>query len=119
VKRVVVDPGAFVAWFAGGSAARAEFESGALDVLVPRGFDHDVLEVLAADGWDADRLARLATLLPRLAFTVVDPPPDALARALVDGYAGRAAYAAVASAADVGLLTTDERLRRHPAAGRG
>ena len=115
-----MDPEVFLGWFGTDAASRglrAEFEAGTLAVVVPPTFTADVLEAAAAAGWRADRLARLAAEIPKLGFNVADPPADLLAGNLERGLGGRgSAYLAVATAADLRVVTRDERLLRHPSA---
>jgi hypothetical protein len=120
VRRVVLHPSAFLGWFGSDGARRSlrsEYEAGALDVVVPRSFVADTLAALAAAGWPADRLTRVAVEIGRLGFRSQDPPADALAGWLYRGLdASPAGYAALAEALDVPLAVVDESLRAATAA---
>lgn len=113
MKRVVLDPGAFLAWFAAeGRALRGEYEAGALEVHVPTGFALDVLErVGRRDPAAGERLAQLADELERLAFRQHDVSPVDAAPHLEGGRNARqAAYAALSTALDLALVTDDPAL---------
>ena len=113
MRRVVLHPSAFLAWFANdGNTLRSEYEAGALDVVTPRTFVADAMATLAAAGWPTDRLARVAVEIGRLGFRSQDPPPEALAGWLGRGLdASSAGYAALAEALDLPLAVSDEALR--------
>jgi predicted nucleic acid-binding protein len=116
MKHLVADAGVILAWFEPGSPRRAmrdEYEAGGSTVHAPRGLIADALEMLAARGMDADRLGRVATELARLGLELHDPPVDDVARWIARGLpAGRAAYAALAAASELRLVTDDPELRR-------
>lgn len=118
MRRLVLDPGAVLAWFdasRGSSELRSEYEAGALRVVGPRHLLADVLDRVARSGdWPPERLARVASELERLGFELTDPPTAATAAWLARGLdARRAAYAALAEHLEVHLVTEDESLRRH------
>lgn len=77
----------------------------------------EILEATATSAdWPADRLARLAGELERLGIELRDPPASELAVWLARGLGGpAAAYAALASALEVPLVTLDEELLRKAA----
>jgi predicted nucleic acid-binding protein len=115
MRRVVLDPSAFLDWFEPpGRALRDEFEAGQLQPYVPTVFSLHVLHAAARrHGLDASRLARLADELGRLRFERRDPPSPELAAWLTRGLdADEAPYAALAASLDVPLVTTDADLLR-------
>ena len=118
MRRVVADSAIVLGWFttAIGRARslRAEYEQGTLTIIAPRSLPIEILEAAAeATRWPADRLAALATELDRLGLELRDPPSSELAGWLARGLSGAdAAYAALASALDVPLVTTDPELLR-------
>ena len=117
MRRVVIEPSAFLGWFAAdgpGSRLREEYERGSLVVIAPRVFALTVLEVAARrSGWGPDRLRRLATEVDRVGFELRDPPPAELAAWLAKGLNGnQAAHAALASALGLRLVTADPDLLR-------
>lgn len=117
MRRVVIDPSAFLEWFAPdgpGRGLRDEYEQGALVVTTPRVFPLAVLEMaMRSRSLSADRLRRLATEVHRVGFELRDPPPAELAAWLAKGLSGnQAAHAALASALDLRLVTADEHLLR-------
>lgn len=117
MRRIVVDPGTVLSWFAGegpGSVMRREYEAGVLTVIAPRRIMEDVLgEIGRHRDVDGDELARIAAELPRLGIQLVDPPLPRVAAWLARGLdGGRAPYAALAAHLDVRLSATDADLRR-------
>jgi predicted nucleic acid-binding protein len=114
---VVIEPSAFLGWFAAGGPGRRlrdEFERGGLAVIAPRGFALTVLEMAALQGtWSADQIRRLAAEIDRVGFELRDPPSAELALWLAKGLNGsQAAHAALASSLDLRLVTTDPDLLR-------
>ncbi len=121
MRRLVLDPGAVLAWFGADPDARetrAEYEAGALRVVGPRHLPADVLDQVARSGdWPADDLARIGSELERLGFELIDPPTSLTAAWLARGLdARRAAYAALAEHLEVSLVAADEALRDHAGA---
>jgi hypothetical protein len=116
MRRIVIDPGAFLTWFAPngpGRVMRAEYEAGTLAVRVPSVFALGVLALASSRGLDVDRLERLAGELARIGFETQDPPASALARWLARGLdATRAPYPALAADADLRLASNDEETLR-------
>lgn len=108
MRRYVLGPGRFVAWFDPGAdveGLRAEYEAGRSEIHVPRRFEIDVLTAVAATDADAGRLERLALELERVGFITHDAPPTAAARCLARGVsADRAPYAALAEHLELPLL---------------
>ena len=121
MRRVVLDSAIVLGWFTGArgptQVLRTEYEQGALAVVAPRSLLAEILEATArSPGWSADRLASLAGELERLGFELRDPPASELAAWLSRGLSGpAAAYAALASALEVPLVTADEELLRKAA----
>ena len=121
MRRVVTDSAIVLGWFteATGPARdlRVEYEHGRLTIVAPRSLPVEIMEATAVGtGWPADRLAALATELERLGLELRDPPSSELAAWLARGLSGtEAAYAALASALDVPLVTTDPDLLRQAA----
>lgn len=114
MRRVVLDPSAFLAWFDGDpDRMRAEYEAGSLEVLVPPIFDTHVLEVAAAAVSDPARLGRLAAQLDHVGFVRRDPSVGLVAGRIADGWPVLAAqYAALAEELDAPLVAGDPDLRR-------
>ncbi len=115
MRRLVLDAGAFLAWFGPDADRRLrdEYEAGSLTVLVPTGFSASVLEVAAGRGWSSDRLPALAPLIARVGLEAHEPRTDELARWLGQGLtAFQAASAAVAEELGVPLVSGDPELRR-------
>jgi predicted nucleic acid-binding protein len=117
VRRVVADASVIVDWFDPDSphrSLRAEYEAGSLAIIGPRTLITDALdEVVRRQSVPADRLPRIATELQRLGFQLRDAPIGELAGWMARGLPGhRAAYAALASALEVPLVTDDPELRR-------
>jgi predicted nucleic acid-binding protein len=118
VRRVVCDSALVLGWFTDpggpGSATRRAYEAGDLTIVAPRALALEIMEAAArSSGWPADRLVRLAAALERLGFELRDPPSSELAAWLERGLGGAdAAYAALASALGIPLVTTDEELLR-------
>lgn len=115
MRRVILHAPAFLDWFGADPAARAlraEYEQGLVAVVVPRIFALQVLESAARrSGWASGRLQQLAGALERVGFEQRDPPPVDLAAWLARGLSGPdAAYAALASALDLPLVTNDPQL---------
>jgi hypothetical protein len=110
VRRYVLDPARFLAWFEPGAdteGLRAEYEAGRSEIRVPRRFEVDVLTAVAAFDADAGRLERLALELERIGFIAHDAPPTAVARCLARGVsADRAPYVALAEHLELPLLNT-------------
>jgi hypothetical protein len=113
VRRVVLHPSAFVAWFgANPPALRREFETGRLEIVVPPSFVVDALGALAEAGWSAAQLEKGGSELDRIGFRQMDPPIAELASWLGRGLPlSAAAYAALASWFDVPIAIGDQALR--------
>jgi len=121
MRRIVVDDGTLLSWFetdGAGRSMRAEYEAGQLTVVAPRTIVADVIGRLAQRaGWTSQRLERAAAELQRIRLELQDPPVAELARYVARGLpADRAAYAALAAALDLRLVTADRRLRDTAAA---
>ncbi|MGH2429327.1 MAG: PIN domain-containing protein [Candidatus Limnocylindria bacterium] len=122
MKRLVLDASVVLKWFTADGerhleaarSLRAEYEAGRLTVIAPRLLWTELLEATArATGWPSDRLVRVAAEIDRLGFELRDPPVTELAGWVARGLTGaEAAYAAVASADELSLVTDDERLLR-------
>jgi len=118
MRRLVVDSGVILGWFTSATgparSLRAEYERGELTIVAPRSLPLEILGATArATGWPADHLAKIAAELDRLGLELQDPPATELAAWLARGLGGSdAAYAALASALDIPLVTTDEQLLR-------
>lgn len=117
MRRVVLHISAFLEWFdpkAPGRALRGEYESGVLSIVAPPIFGLQVLESVARQsGWDPDRLQQLAVELDRVGFEIRDAPSAEFAAWLARGLSGpNAAYAALASALELPLITNDPELLR-------
>jgi predicted nucleic acid-binding protein len=113
VKRIVLDPGGFLAWFTPeGRGLRGDYEAGGLEVHVPTGFALDVLERVARQpAAGRDHLGQLADELERLGFREHDVSPVDAARPLERGRNARqAAYVALSTALDLVLVTDDPAL---------
>lgn len=112
MKRVVLDPGGFLAWFAPeGRPLRAEYEAGGLEAHVPQGFGLDVLARVVREHGTSHDLARLADEMERLGFREHAVSPVDAARHLERGRsASQAAYAALAAHLDLPLITDDPAL---------
>lgn len=91
-------------------ALRDEFEAGTLVVIVPSVARLDLLDA-AAEHLSAGRLASFADAAERIGFEYREPAPSDVASWLTRGLtAAEAAYAAVASANDLRLVTANPRL---------
>lgn len=122
MRHLVLDASVILKWFArdgerhlgAARALRNEYERGLLVVVAPRILPVELLAATATTtAWPSERLARVAEELNRLKFDLREPPMSELARWLGRGLTGSdAAYAAVASAGDVPLITDDEELLR-------
>lgn len=118
MRRVVLDPTAFLAWFDGDpDGVRAEYEAGSLEIIVPGIFATHVLEAAAATVSDPARLGRLADQLDRVGFVRRDPSVELVARRIAGGWPVLAAqYAALAEDLDAPLEAGDPDLRRRASA---
>ena len=117
---LVLDSSVVLKWFRGSNepdheialGIRTELEEGDLEVIVPRVF---ILEMLNVPGRklhvsEAD-LHLLADAVAALDFTVIDVDPHAIVRHIAAGLtAYDASYAAVAAAQRVPLVTADRHL---------
>ena len=83
-------------------------------LVEPRSVAADLIAALAARAnLDAEDLARVGEDVDGLGFELCDPPTRDVARWVARGLdQRRAAYAAVAEARDLALVTEDEELRR-------
>lgn len=116
MRRVVVDATVLAGWFVDGkghAAARAlrrDYQNGTVAVIVPAAARLDLLDAIG-DRLSGDRLARFATLLDRIGLEYREAPAEELASWMSRGLtASEAARVAVATAADLRLLTADPRL---------
>lgn len=122
MRRLVLDASVVLKWFTADGerhleaarALRGEYEAGTLTVVAPRLLWTELLGATAqATRWPEDRLVRVAAELDRLGFELRDPPVTELAAWVARGLTGaEAAYAAVAAADELPLITDDERLLR-------
>lgn len=122
MRELVLDASVIAKWFKSAGERhhlearqlRDEFEAGMLNVVVPRLLNLELLNVAGRRwGWPADRLARLATSLERIGFDYREPDLADVARWVGRGLtAYDGAYAAIASTADLRLVTDDEQLAR-------
>lgn len=117
MKRVVLDAGTLLSWFAPDGAHRAlrtDYEAGTLAIIGPRHLVADALGAVASrEDVPADRLARVGAELHRLGLQLQDPPTSELVPWLTKGLpAHRAAYPALAASLEVPLVTDDPELRR-------
>ena len=115
MRRIVLDPAAFLGWFSDGedgAAMRADYEDGSLSVFVPEVFDAHLLEVAAPRLAAPDRLARLAHAVERVGFVRRAPRVDLVTARLASGWPMLAAqYAALAEELEVPLAAADPELR--------
>jgi predicted nucleic acid-binding protein len=119
MRERVLDASVVLGWFSapeasgdGAGRLRIEFESGDLGVVAPS-FIH--LEILNVAGrrwnWSAEALQELAEALEDLSFDLVEPELSAAARWVAAGLtAYDAAYVAVAEAAAIPLITSDQTI---------
>jgi predicted nucleic acid-binding protein len=119
MRECVLDASVVLGWFSapeasgdGAGQLRIEFESGDLGVVAPS-FIH--LEILNVAGrrwnWSAEALLELAEALEDLSFDLVEPELSAAARWVAAGLtAYDAAYVAVAEAAAIPLITSDQTI---------
>lgn len=114
MRRVVIDAAAFVGWFTGGDrSTRREYEAGGLELIVPTTFATDVMGVVAAQGWPAERVERIGRAVQALGLELREPPVDLVARWLAIGLPPRlATYAALAEDSERPLVAADPELRR-------
>jgi predicted nucleic acid-binding protein len=118
MRRVVADSAIVLGWFTAATgparSLRAEYEHGTLTIVAPRSLPIEIMEATAeGTGWPADRLAALAAEVERLGLELRDPPGSELAAWIARGLSGAdAAYAALASALGIPLVTTDPELLR-------
>jgi hypothetical protein len=110
----VADATALGAWFSGDDAMRREYEAGAVVIVGPTHLPSDLVAELARRfDVDADRLGRLAREVGQLGLELRDPPLAETAQWIGRGLdPRRAAYAALAGALDLPLVTSDRELRR-------
>ena len=113
----MLDVGVLLSWFeadGSGRQMREEYEAGQIAVVAPRTIVADALARLASrPGWTAERLERAAVELGRIGLELREPPVAGVARYIARGLpADRAAYPALAAAADLRLQTDDLRLRQ-------
>lgn len=119
MRTLVLDASVVVKWFRGDephvAEARdllAEYRSGALVVVAPRLLPLELLSAAGRGwGWPAAELTRLAAALERLGLDYREPPLSEVADWVGRGLTSSdAVYAAVASSADLRLVTDDDRL---------
>jgi predicted nucleic acid-binding protein len=117
MRECVLDASVLLTWFAEeepspARALRAEYESGDLAVLAPPLVHLEILNVAGRRwAWSAEALQKLAEGLDDLAVEMVEPELTTVATWVAAGLtAYDAAYVAVAEAATIPLLTTDERI---------
>ncbi|HET9878164.1 MAG TPA: hypothetical protein VFQ81_02510 [Candidatus Limnocylindria bacterium] len=118
MRRLVLDGTVLIRWFSGDGgraqraarSLRAEYEAGTLAVIVPTAARLDLLDT-AASALPAKRLGQFADAVERLGLEFREPAPRDVAEWVARGLtAGEAAYAAVAAAADLRLVTANPRL---------
>ena len=118
MRHAVLDPEAFLEWFAaGGRAMRAEYEEGGLTVHVPRIFPTHLLEAVTRDRTrPPERLVRLAGEIERIGFVLADAPTELVAAWLGRGLTAlQAPYAALAESLEIPLVAGSPDLRRRAA----
>jgi predicted nucleic acid-binding protein len=121
VREAVLDASVVLEWFTGAAGTkagvrrlRAKFEAGDLIVLAPPLLNLEVLNVAGRRwGWSGGALLTLARTLDDLAFDLVEPRLDGVARWVAKGLtAYDAAYVSLAEAARVPLFSQDDAVLR-------
>jgi hypothetical protein len=115
MRVLVADPATLADWFtADAPPLRAEYEAGTLRLVEPRTVAADLVAELAVrTGASPEVLSAIAEEVDRLGFELRDPATRDVARWVAGGLdPRRAAYAAVAEADDLPLVTTEGDLRR-------
>jgi len=119
VRECVLDASVVLEWFSapegsghGAGQLRIEFESGNLGVVAPSLIHLEILNVAGRRwNWSAEALQELAEALEDLSFDLVEPELTAAARWVAAGLtAYDAAYVAVAEAAAIPLITSDQTI---------
>lgn len=118
MRRLVLDATVLLRWFTddrnrahrAARLLRDQFEAGTLAVIVPTAARLDLLDA-AAEALPAERLGTFATTLERIGLEFREPAPPEVAEWVARGLTGtEAAYAAVAVAGDLRLVTANPRL---------
>jgi predicted nucleic acid-binding protein len=122
MRELVVDASVVIKWFksagerhhAEARQLRDEFEAGMLHIVAPRLLTLELLNAAGRRwGWSGDRLTHMASTLERIGFDYREPDLGEVARWVDRGLtAYDGAYAALASAADLRLVTDDRQLAR-------
>ncbi len=119
MRECVLDASVVLEWFSapegsgdGAGQLRIEFESGNLGVVAPSFIHSEILNVAGRRwNWSAEALLELAEALEDLSFDLVEPELSAAARWVAAGLtAYDAAYVAVAEAAAIPLITSDQTI---------
>jgi predicted nucleic acid-binding protein len=120
MRELLLDASVVMRWFRtdgernvdAARALRAEYESGALRVVAPRLLRLELLSLAGgALGLTGRNLERVAAALDAIGFDYRDPPLGEVASWIGRGLTAHdATYAAVASSADLRLVTDDPRL---------
>ena len=119
MRGCVLDASVVLEWFLapgtsgdGAGQLRIEFESGDLEVVAPSLVHLEILNVAGRRwGWSGEALQELAEGLEDLSFDLVEPELSAAARWVAAGLtAYDAAYVAVAEAAALPLITSDQMI---------
>jgi hypothetical protein len=115
MRVLVADPATLADWFTADAAPlRAEYEAGSLRLVEPRSVAADLVAELAdRTGASSEVLSAIAEEVDRLGFDLRDPATRDIAHWVTHGVdLRRAAYAAVATADDLPLVTSEDDLRR-------
>jgi predicted nucleic acid-binding protein len=121
MRECVLDASVVLEWFRppgpsgdGAGQLRIDFESGDLEVVAPSLVHLEILNVAGRRwGWSGEALQELAEGLEDLSFDLVEPELSAAARWVAAGLTPYdAAYVAVAEAAAIPLITSDETILR-------
>jgi predicted nucleic acid-binding protein len=118
MRECVLDASIVLAWFTEDGTQspvgrlRAEFESGELSVVAPTLINLEILNLAGRRwGWGPDALEELAEALDDLSLDLVEPDLTTVAKWVAAGLtAYDAAYVALAEAAAIPLITSDETI---------
>jgi predicted nucleic acid-binding protein len=118
MRECVLDASIVLAWFTEDGTKspvgrlRAEFESGELSVVAPTLINLEILNLAGRRwGWGPDALEELAEALDDLSLDLVEPDLTTVAKWVAAGLtAYDAAYVALAEAAAIPLITSDETI---------